>query len=133
MAASQAAYGVEKAVGHDGNPVIEQDVSDYKKTSDDHKTMKALVWQGKNKVEIGKPQPLSSSHQRGPAQPTHLLPVDTPKPKLLEPRDVILKITGTTICGSDLHLLDGTILQLEKGDILGHVRNTRHAPLPNPT
>lgn len=47
-------------------------------------------------------------------------PVDTPKPKILEPRDVILKVTGSTVCGSDLHLLDGTILQLTKGDILGH-------------
>lgn len=43
-----------------------------------------------------------------------------PKPKIIEDRDVILKITGTTICGSDLHLLDGTIVQLSKGDILGH-------------
>jgi threonine dehydrogenase-like Zn-dependent dehydrogenase len=33
---------------------------------------------------------------------------------------VILKVTGTTVCGSDLHLLHGAIIQLSKGDILGH-------------
>lgn len=38
----------------------------------------------------------------------------------MEDRDVILKVTGTTVCGSDLHLLHGAVLQLQKGDILGH-------------
>lgn len=33
---------------------------------------------------------------------------------------MILKVTGTTVCGSDLHLLHGAIIQLSKGDILGH-------------
>jgi len=33
---------------------------------------------------------------------------------------VILKVTGSTVCGSDLHLLHGAIIQMEKGDILGH-------------
>ena len=33
--------------------------------------------------------------------------VETPKPKVVEDRDVILKVTGSTICGSDLHLLHG--------------------------
>jgi len=42
------------------------------------------------------------------------------KPKILEDGDAILKVTGTTVCGSDLHLLSGTIIQLSKGDILGH-------------
>jgi len=46
--------------------------------------------------------------------------VDCPKPKILEDRDVILKITGSTVCGSDLHLLHGTVVELQKGDILGH-------------
>jgi threonine dehydrogenase-like Zn-dependent dehydrogenase len=31
-----------------------------------------------------------------------------------------LKVTGSTVCGSDLHLLHGTVIELEKGDILGH-------------
>jgi threonine dehydrogenase-like Zn-dependent dehydrogenase len=38
----------------------------------------------------------------------------------VEDRDVILKVTGSTVCGSDLHLLHGTVVELEKGDILGH-------------
>jgi threonine dehydrogenase-like Zn-dependent dehydrogenase len=46
--------------------------------------------------------------------------VEVSKPKLVDPTDVIVKVTGSTICGSDIHLLHGVILQLEKGDILGH-------------
>ncbi len=38
----------------------------------------------------------------------------------LNPRDAIIKITSTAICGSDLHLYDGYIPTMEKGDILGH-------------
>jgi len=60
--------------------------------------MKALVWMGKNTVEVQ----------------------DVPRPKIMQPKDVILKITGSTVCGSDLHLLHGTVVELEKGDILGH-------------
>lgn len=33
---------------------------------------------------------------------------------------MILKITGSTICGSDLHLYHGSVIELQKGDILGH-------------
>lgn len=46
--------------------------------------------------------------------------VDTPKPKVVEDRDVVLKVTGSTVCGSDLHLLHGSVVEMEKGDILGH-------------
>lgn len=49
-----------------------------------------------------------------------LATVDTPKPKVIEDRDVILKITGSTVCGSDLHLLHGSVVEMQKGDILGH-------------
>jgi threonine dehydrogenase-like Zn-dependent dehydrogenase len=60
--------------------------------------MKALVWMGKKNIEV----------QR----------VDDPK--ILNPRDCIVKITATAICGSDIHLYNGFIPTLEKGDILGH-------------
>jgi threonine dehydrogenase-like Zn-dependent dehydrogenase len=43
-----------------------------------------------------------------------------PDPQLLNPRDAIVKITRTAICGSDLHLFDGFIPTMEAGDILGH-------------
>jgi threonine dehydrogenase-like Zn-dependent dehydrogenase len=43
-----------------------------------------------------------------------------PDPKILNPRDAIVKITSTAICGSDLHLYDGFIPTMQKGDILGH-------------
>ncbi|KJK76559.1 hypothetical protein H634G_08147 [Metarhizium anisopliae BRIP 53293] len=43
-----------------------------------------------------------------------------PKPKIVQGRDVILKMTGSTVWGSYLHLLHGSVLQLSKGDILGH-------------
>lgn len=87
MSVSQAAYQAEKAIGHDGSTITQQDVTNYEGAGDKENTMKALVWQGKNKVQI----------------------VETARPKILEPRDVILKVTGTTLCGSDLHLLHGKV------------------------
>src|SRR3978361_332552 len=45
---------------------------------------------------------------------------DVPDPKIQDPRDVILRVTTTAICGSDLHLYDGFIPTMEEGDILGH-------------
>jgi threonine dehydrogenase-like Zn-dependent dehydrogenase len=41
-------------------------------------------------------------------------------PKILNRRDAIVKITSTAICGSDLHLYNGLVPTMEKGDILGH-------------
>jgi len=46
--------------------------------------------------------------------------VEAPIPAITEPTDVICKVTGTTVCGSDLHLYHKEILQLQAGDILGH-------------
>jgi threonine dehydrogenase-like Zn-dependent dehydrogenase len=43
-----------------------------------------------------------------------------PDPTILNPHDAIVKISSTAICGSDLHLYNGYIPTLEKGDILGH-------------
>lgn len=52
---------------------------------------------------------------------THDVRVDTvPDPTILNPRDAIIKITSTAICGSDLHLYDGFIPTMQSGDILGH-------------
>lgn len=60
--------------------------------------MKALCWHGKHDVRI-----------------------DTvPDPKIVHPTDVIVKITTTAICGSDLHLYDGIMPTMEKGDVIGH-------------
>lgn len=99
MATSQLAYGVEKIVGN-GPEQIKQDISNYKapETGDASHLMKALVWEGSKKVAV----------------------VEVPKPKIVEPTDVILKVTGSTICGSDLHLFHGAVMQMNKGDILGH-------------
>jgi threonine dehydrogenase-like Zn-dependent dehydrogenase len=60
--------------------------------------MKANCWYGKQKVQV----------------------VDVPDPKILNQRDAIVKITSTAICGSDLHLYNGFVPTMEKGDILGH-------------
>lgn len=60
--------------------------------------MKANVWHGKNKLQVD----------------------NVPDPAILNPRDAIVKISSTAICGSDLHLLDGYVPTMEKGDILGH-------------
>jgi threonine dehydrogenase-like Zn-dependent dehydrogenase len=43
-----------------------------------------------------------------------------PDPTILNPRDAIVKVTATAICGSDLHLYDGYIPTMYRGDILGH-------------
>jgi threonine dehydrogenase-like Zn-dependent dehydrogenase len=43
-----------------------------------------------------------------------------PEPKILNPRDAIVRVMLTAICGSDLHLYDGFIPTMRKGDILGH-------------
>ncbi len=52
---------------------------------------------------------------------SHDVRVDTvPDPILHEPDDILLKITATAICGSDLHLYRGKIPELKDGDILGH-------------
>jgi threonine dehydrogenase-like Zn-dependent dehydrogenase len=45
---------------------------------------------------------------------------NVPDPTILNPRDAIVKITSTAICGSDLHLYNGFVPTMEKGDILGH-------------
>ncbi len=43
-----------------------------------------------------------------------------PDPKIINPRDAIIKVSSTAICGSDLHLYEGNIPTMESGDILGH-------------
>src|SRR2546422_8157132 len=47
--------------------------------------------------------------------------VDTvPDPEIVNPRDAIIRVTRTAICGSDLHIYNGLIPTMERGDILGH-------------
>lgn len=51
----------------------------------------------------------------------HDVRVDTvPDPEIVNPRDAIIEVTSTAICGSDLHLYDGVIPGVLTGDILGH-------------
>ena len=45
---------------------------------------------------------------------------DVPEPSIVNPRDAIVRVTSTAICGSDLHLLNGVIPTLRKGDELCH-------------
>jgi threonine dehydrogenase-like Zn-dependent dehydrogenase len=60
--------------------------------------MRAICWHGKSDVRV-----------------------DTvPDPKIEDPRDAIVRITSTCICGSDLHLYDGYMPTMEAGDVLGH-------------
>ncbi len=52
---------------------------------------------------------------------THDVRVETvPDPQILNPRDAIIRVTSTAICGSDLHLYDGYMPAMRKGDIIGH-------------
>jgi threonine dehydrogenase-like Zn-dependent dehydrogenase len=60
--------------------------------------MKATCWMGRNSVEV----------------------VDVPDPTILNSRDAIVKVTSTAICGSDLHLLDGYVPSMQRGDVVGH-------------
>jgi threonine dehydrogenase-like Zn-dependent dehydrogenase len=60
--------------------------------------MKALCWHGAGDVRID----------------------NVPDPKILNPRDAVVRITTTAICGSDLHLYEGYIPTMQKGDVLGH-------------
>ncbi len=60
--------------------------------------MKALCWHGKNDVRID----------------------NVPDPEIQQSEDILLKVTSTAICGSDLHLLSGLMPTMEEGDILGH-------------
>lgn len=54
-------------------------------------------------------------------QSRHHVSVDTvPDPEILNPRDAILKVTSTAICGSDLHLYDKYIPTMRAGDVIGH-------------
>ena len=52
--------------------------------------------------------------------PNHVEVQDVPDPVILNERDAIVKITSSAICGSDLHLLDGYVPTMQKGDIMGH-------------
>ena len=45
---------------------------------------------------------------------------DVPDPAILNHRDAIVRITSSAICGSDLHLLDGYVPTMQKGDVMGH-------------
>ena len=60
--------------------------------------MKAVCWQGAGRITVE----------------------DVPEPRILNSRDAIIKVTATTICGSDLHLFDGFVPTMRPGDILGH-------------
>lgn len=59
MATSQVAYLAEQVVGHDQEH-IKQDVANYSLVGDSSETMKALVWQGKQKVQVGMSSPDSN-------------------------------------------------------------------------
>jgi threonine dehydrogenase-like Zn-dependent dehydrogenase len=52
--------------------------------------------------------------------PKHLKIENVPDPKILNQSDAIVRITSTAICGSDLHLFNGFMPTMERGDILGH-------------
>ncbi len=60
--------------------------------------MKAVCWWGKGQVRV----------------------IDAPDPKIINPHDAIVRVTLTAICGSDLHLYDGYVPTMMRGDILGH-------------
>ncbi|SCL27899.1 zinc-dependent alcohol dehydrogenase [Micromonospora inyonensis] len=52
--------------------------------------------------------------------PNRVAVKDVPDPQILNPRDAVVRVTSSAICGSDLHLLDGYVPAMKKGDVLGH-------------
>ncbi|HZU81934.1 MAG TPA: zinc-dependent alcohol dehydrogenase [Polyangiaceae bacterium] len=60
--------------------------------------MKATCWMGKRDVRVE----------------------NVPDPKILNAQDAIVRVTSTAICGSDLHLFNGFVPTMERGDVLGH-------------
>src|SRR5215211_953341 len=60
--------------------------------------MRAVTWQGKRNIAVK----------------------EVPEPRIEEPKDAIVRITSTALCGSDLHLYELMSPFLEKGDVLGH-------------
>ncbi|MEU2613710.1 zinc-dependent alcohol dehydrogenase [Micromonospora sp. NPDC007271] len=52
--------------------------------------------------------------------PNRVAVEDVPEPRILNPRDAVVRVTSSAICGSDLHLLDGFIPTMKRGDVLGH-------------
>lgn len=60
--------------------------------------MRALTWQGNEHVGV----------------------TDVPDPVIQEPNDIIIRVTSTAICGSDLHLYGVLGPFLKPGDVLGH-------------
>lgn len=60
--------------------------------------MRALCWYGRGDVRVE----------------------TVPDPELVNPHDAIVRVVKTAICGSDLHLLDGKIPAMQRGDVLGH-------------
>jgi threonine dehydrogenase-like Zn-dependent dehydrogenase len=60
--------------------------------------VKATIWAGRNSVDVD----------------------NVPDPKILNDRDAIVRITSTAICGSDLHLVDGYVPTMKRGDVMGH-------------
>lgn len=60
--------------------------------------MKAVCWFGKQDIRVE----------------------DVEEPRIINPRDAIVKVTATAICGSDLHLVNGFMPSMQKGDIMGH-------------
>jgi threonine dehydrogenase-like Zn-dependent dehydrogenase len=60
--------------------------------------MRANVWSGRNSVSVE----------------------NVPDPTILNERDAVVKITSTAICGSDIHLYDGYVPTMKRGDVLGH-------------
>jgi hypothetical protein len=56
---------------------------------------------------------------------------EKPKPEVQAPTDAIVRITKTTICGTDLHILKGDVASVKSGRILGHEATPSTARRPN--
>lgn len=83
-----------------GGKAVKVEHSQVTITSNKHETakMKAVVWNGKKDMKVE----------------------ERPRPLVTDPEDVVLKVTSSAICGSDLHFYLGAMVGMQKGDIVGH-------------
>ncbi|KAI8577127.1 hypothetical protein K450DRAFT_253770 [Umbelopsis ramanniana AG] len=91
--ANLASNLAQKKMGEVPVKVANEDKQEHADTD-----MLACCWMGKDKVEMKR----------------------VPKPAVTDDEDVLIRITGSTVCGSDLHLYHGEIMQMKAGEVLGH-------------
>jgi threonine dehydrogenase-like Zn-dependent dehydrogenase len=89
--------GIPTGAALTGTPAVKK-CPTYPAATDPDKTMNAIAWYGAKDVRL----------------------ISRPKVKVTDPGDVLVRITTTAICGSDLHFYNGDVPEMHPGDVIGH-------------